>query len=331
MSPRALLVTVLALLGATSCDRTIPDAPPTARLQPGAAERRFALVVGNNRGSALRTALRYAERDAARVARVLTELGHFATRDVYLHQGHSAGDLRARLGDLRRTIARAKADSPATRALVVLYFSGHSDGVALELGNDRLPFADLRSLLGATGADVRIGLLDTCRSGAAIGLKGGALVDGYDLSVTTLPALSGEAFLSASRSDEVALEARDIEASLFSMHLVSGLRGAADADVDGVVTLDELYRHTSVRTSGAAAETLYGTQTPAYDYRLIGQGQLVLSYVAESRHHLFLPPGFDRIVVSDARGEPQAEVRLGSTARLAVAPGIYRARGLRDG
>jgi hypothetical protein len=97
------------------------------------------------------------------------------------------------------------------------------------------------------------------------------------------------------------------------------------------VTLDELYRHTSARTSGAAAETLYGAQTPAYDYRLVGQGQLVLSYIAESRRHLFLPGGFDRIVVSNEQGEPQAEVRLGSSGRLALPPGKYRARGLRDG
>ncbi|HEY0706527.1 MAG TPA: caspase family protein, partial [Polyangia bacterium] len=138
-----------------SCDRTPANGSPSARLQPGATERRFAVVVGNNRGATARRPLRFAERDAFKVARVLTELGHFAANDVFLQQGRSSDELRLQLANLRQAITKARADNPATRALLVLYFSGHSDGVALELGEDRLPYADLRALLLATGADVR--------------------------------------------------------------------------------------------------------------------------------------------------------------------------------
>ena len=39
---------------------------------------------------------------------------------------------------------------PSNRVILVFYFSGHSDGIALELGRDRLAYADLRRWLAST-------------------------------------------------------------------------------------------------------------------------------------------------------------------------------------
>ena len=49
--------------------------------------------------------------------------------------------------------------SPDSKTLLIFYYSGHSDGEALELGTDRLTFFDLRRRLAATGADVQIAIL----------------------------------------------------------------------------------------------------------------------------------------------------------------------------
>ena len=39
---------------------------------------------------------------------------------------------------------------------------------------DRLTFSELRHWLGSTGAEVRLALVDSCKSGALLAVKGGA-------------------------------------------------------------------------------------------------------------------------------------------------------------
>ena len=52
----------------------------------------------------------------------------------------------------------------------------------------------------------------------------------------------GHAYLTSSSADEAAQESDRIGGSFFTHFLVTGLRGAADADSDKRVTLDEAYR-----------------------------------------------------------------------------------------
>ena len=49
--------------------------------------------------------------------------------------------------------------------------------------------------------------------------------------------------ITSSAAREAALESAEIEASFFSHHLISGLRGAADTSGDGLVTLAEAYQY----------------------------------------------------------------------------------------
>jgi len=139
-------------------------------------------VVGNNVGSGARPSLHYAEKDAAKVASVLTELCHFAPNDVAVLAGRNLADLRRELDEVKRSIFAFKEHHGSSRVLLAFYFSGHSDGASLELGSDRFPFSDLRESLHATGADVRLAVLDACHSGAAIGTKGGKRAEGFDLT-----------------------------------------------------------------------------------------------------------------------------------------------------
>jgi hypothetical protein len=302
------------------------------RLEASASERRLAIVVGNDVGGGERPALRYAAKDAAKMARVLEDLGHFAAGDVRLRQGQSLADLRATFSEMKELVAATKRHDPRSRALLLFYFSGHSDGAALELGQERFPIAEVRESLRQTGADVRLAILDACHSGAAIGVKGGKKSSGFDITQLGLPALSGEVFLSASRADELALESHEIEGSFFTHHLVSGLRGAADADRNALVTLEELYRHASASTSSAAAGTLFGGQTPAYDYRLVGHGDLVLADLRETNQTVMVPAGFDRVLfVRQPSGIVEVEAGLGPSLLVALPVGDYVLRGERSG
>src|SRR5207253_3195573 len=80
-----------------------------------------------------------------------------------------------------------------------------------------------------------------------------------------------------------------IGGSFFTHHFEVGLRGAADSDGDGQVTLAEAFRYTSVRTTSGTAATEAGPQHPTYDIRMSGRGDVVLADLRRAEATLRLP------------------------------------------
>jgi hypothetical protein len=293
--------------------------------------RRLAVVVGNNAGAGEQAPLHFAETDAGKVARVLTELGGVDPADLFLLQGRDRTTLESTLRLARERVA-AWHRRPGTRVVLVFYFSGHSDGEALEIGRERLTFGDLRRWLGSTGAEVRLAVVDSCKSGALLAQKGGAPGTGFQIRLTDDLSSAGEALLTSSAADEAALESRDIGGSFFTNHLVSGLRGAADSSGDGMVTLTEAYQYAYDHTIATTSATIAGPQHPAYDYQLSGQGELVLTELERPSALLEMPKGFERLLVVDlARDQVIAELATDARPRLAVPPGRYAVRAWRGG
>lgn len=292
----------------------------------GADTRRIAVVVGSNAGNGNQPSLRYAEIDAGKISRVLVELGGVTPADLFLLQGKDRAALE-------HTLQRAKAKiagyqrSGLDRVVVIFYYSGHSDGVALELGRDRFTFAALRTWLKDTGADIRIAFVDACKSGALLATKGGTPGPAFQIRLSDDLSSTGEALLTSSAADENALESKEIGGSFFTHHLVSGLRGAADASGDSRVTLTEAYQYAYRQTITTSGATLAGPQHPAYDYRLSGQGELILTELDQPTAALALPAGFDRaLVIELGRDQVIAELGRGISTRIAVLPGRYGIR-----
>lgn len=292
--------------------------------QARAETRRIAIVVGSNRGEAAHAPLRFAEQDALKFAAVLTELGGLATSDVLLLRGPSPVEVHAALDEATRRISEWHGEHRG-QIVLIFYFSGHSDGAVLELGGQRLPFAELRRRLGEAGAEVRLVILDSCRSGALLRLKGGTLGQPFDVRLADDLASTGEAMIASSAADEAALESSEIAGSFFSHHLISGLRGAADLSGDGMVTLAEAYQYAFARTVRTTSETTVGPQHPAYDYQLAGRGDLVLTRVQQPSATLDVPAGFDRLLlVSVPKEQVLAELGPRSAHKIAVPHGAYR-------
>ena len=110
------------------------------------------------------------------------------------------------------------------------------------------------------------------------------------------------------------------------------MRGAADTEGTGIVTLDDAYRYAYAHTLATTGETVIGPQHPKYDYRLTGQGEVVLAELAKPKASLELPRGFDRVLVSDVvRGQVVAEVAANAHNVIAMPPGSYRLRAWRHG
>jgi hypothetical protein len=279
--------------------------------------RRFAIVVGANLGDATRAPLRFAESDADKMARVLEELAGVAERDLILLKGSSLGTLRLAFEATARRVREHTEHGGS--ALVLFYFSGHSDGEALELEHERLSFVELRKWLHETSATVRLAIVDSCQSGALLAQKGGRKGASFDVRLADELSSRGEAVLTSAAASEAALESREIAGSFFTHHLVSGLRGAADLSGDGRVTLGEAYQYAFARTVMATASTSLGSQHPGYEYQLSGRGELFLTDLRHPGSALEVPAGWDRTLIVDSRRE-QVIAELPATRRPTRVP-----------
>ncbi|MFT7625074.1 MAG: putative caspase-like protein [Myxococcota bacterium] len=271
--------------------------------------RRFAVVVGANLGGEYRVRLQHAERDAQKMADVLTDLGGVAPEDItLLVDDPTSKEVVAALRSVK-----SAAEAHDGQVSVLFYYSGHASTEALELTGSRLSIKGLRKHLQGWKSGVRLAVLDACHSGAAVRTKGGnrtrkRITFGVDGGVET----EGYAILTSSAAGEESQESDELRGSFFTHHLVSGLRGAADSDGDRRVTLNEAYRYAYGRTLRHTARKARVAQHPHVDLALKG-GQDVVLTLLEGRHaRLRVPAGGERArwIVYDAdRGIVLAEVR----------------------
>jgi len=289
-----------------------------------AAVRRFAVVAGEPDGGAGTVRLRYAERDARRIHEILTRVGGVRPEDARLLLSQGAGAFRAALAELSKTAAAARA--AGERTLLVVYYSGHAKDGALRLGSGRVPLDELRAALEKAPADVRIGLLDSCRSGAIARTKGVRPAPAFDVKTGEDAGPSGLVLIASSSADEDSQESDAIGASWFTHHLASGLLGGADASGDGRVTLAEAYAYAYARTVGSTASSAGGVQHPVFLYDLGGAGDVVLAELAPAAGGLVFPSVAEGLyVVLDRAGRAVAEIAkvAGAERRIALASGRY--------
>jgi uncharacterized caspase-like protein len=286
---------------------------------------RLALVVGVNQGRPGAPKLRFAERDAERFAAVLAEVGQVAHDKLVVLRSPRGAQLRAALDRLEET-ARARR-AAGDKVVILLYYSGHADGINLELGAESISFAEIRTRLERSAADIRVAFVDSCKAGGLTEAKGISRGPSFDLVVTDRLDVAGAAFVTSASASESAQESAELESSYFTHYLISALRGAGDADDDGRVTLSEAYQYAYVKTVADTARTIAGTQHPSYAYRITGRGDLPLSDLRGARAVLVFPPGAggDYLIVEAKRGEVVAEVfkEAADRRRVAVPSGPY--------
>ncbi len=244
----------------------------------------WVVAVGNNRGDASDLQLLYAERDARELADVLRTQGGVASDRVRLLLDESADTLRRTLitisASLRAGPGDGVADAPTATALVV-YYSGHADAEALHMRGSRLSFDELRALVSGSPATMRILVVDACRSGSVTRVKGVAPAPEFSLRLDNRVEAEGTAMISSSTAGESSQESDRLRGSFFSHHLVNALRGAADRNGDGRVTLSEAYAYTYTQTLRSSGQTL-SLQHPTYAYQVKGSGDLVLTTPGQS-------------------------------------------------
>ncbi len=286
----------------------------------------YALIVGSNAPGPGQTELAFAEDDAREVADTLRELGGYPAANVRTLLRPTP----ARLSESIATFERAAAADIAAgrRVRLFFYYSGHARASGLSLGTAEVPLAELRARLLKVPSTLTLVVLDACQSGAFSRAKGAEPAADFSYNSRANLDSSGVAVLASSTDSELSQESYYLRSSYFTHKLLVGLRGAADDNRDGRVSLDEAYRYTYHQTLIATGATAIGGQHVSVEVDLKGQGEIPLSFPERASAALVLPPEAKGQVLI-ARMPAQAVVAelqkaADAPVRVAVAPGRYQ-------
>jgi hypothetical protein len=291
---------------------------PRAAASTPLREERIAVIVGANLGRDDESPLRFAERDARRFHELLLELGNLSSERAIMILGSGPEPVLQALIEARGRAAEIQASGK--RVALFFYYSGHGDEHQLHLSGGDLSLERLHRALDAIPADLRITFLDACQTeGRTKGLKRGPP---FELGLRR-DTPEGSVELRAASTGEAAQESDELGGAVFTHYLISGLRGGADLDGDGRVTLEELYayayRRTLRRTGSGPA-----LQHAAMHVDLSGAGELVLTYPTRATSVLEVPEGDRSYLVFEQPSDAMlGEVSSGDSRRLALPAGRY--------
>jgi uncharacterized caspase-like protein len=119
-------------------------------------------------------------------------------------------------------------------------------------------------------------ITDACYSGATAGrtvqtaARRATISDNY---LARLSKAKGRVVMTASRANQVSEERDSLGHGVFTYYLLEGLRGKADVDGDGVVSVDEAYNYVAKRVAEATGQNQHPMK------RGDVEGQLILGRV----------------------------------------------------
>ena len=281
---------------------------------------RILVSAGSKVGLAAERPLKFASTDASRVRDVVVSLGGVKTENAFVLAEPSRAQLFA-------AVDRAKAEAQKHRAdevTLIFYFSGHGDHDAIHLGDDRVLLTDLSAKLGEVPAGLRIAVTDACR---ATREKGFTADEPFAITATNVPQATGQVWLHASSDGEAAQESDELQGAIFTHAWINGLRGAADANGDSRVTLDESFAFAHSQTMIRSAKSSGVLQKPEAIVSLREASPVVLTETAAHMATLSLPPGRDAhfLVYSSGAKSVLSELWSAPERRIALRlpPGRY--------
>ncbi len=253
----------LARTATATAPTPAPPPPPPAKV----GRDGYAVVIGVGRyENPTIPTLKYSVADAEAVYNVLITDAGFKKDNVLLLTDRT--ERKPTLRNIKYALGTFLARTAQKEDTVIVYFAGHGapdvdqrglerDGLAKylipsdadpdDLFSTALPMDDLQTIFGRIEAERVVMFLDACYSGAAGGrtfasrTTRATAVD--DLFLERLTRSRGRAIVTASRPSELSIELPELGHGIFTYYLTEGLKGAADLNRDGIVSLQELYEY----------------------------------------------------------------------------------------
>ena len=251
----------------------------------------WAVVVGINDYPRL-PKLKYAVNDAQAFYQLLVEKNRIPAENITLLVNE-----QATLRNVRSALGTGLKSAAGTGDMVIIYFAGHGaaerdatspDGDGLEkyiltydsdpadLFSTGMPMRDIGLIFSRIRSERLIFVADSCYSGASGGRTVATLGIRAIISDTFLERVAsgrGKIIITASAANEVSVERDDLQHGVFTYYLLEGLRGAADTDRDGMITVDEVYRYVSEKVPRATGQEQHPVKKGTVE------GELVLSII----------------------------------------------------
>ena len=251
----------------------------------------WAVVVGISQYKAVQP-LRYADKDAVAFYDYLTQ--HL---EVPKEQTTLLLNEQATLMSLKRTLGTELKRKAGEKDTIIVYYAGHgapeADAIAgdddglekyivpydadpRDLYTTALPMREIETIFQRLSPERIIFISDSCYSGATAGRTFATASRRAVVSDNFLKRLSkgkGRIVLSASKASEVSEEREDLGHGIFTYYLLEGLRGSADADKDGIITVDEVYSYVSKKVPEATGQNQHPVKKGEVE------GQLILGHV----------------------------------------------------
>jgi len=223
----------------------------------------WAVVVGINDYPNIRP-LKYAVADAKAFYDLLVKRNQVPVENVFLLLNE-----QATLQNLRSTLGTRIKNKAGADDMVIIYFAGHGaterdmlspDGDGLEkymlpygadsgdLYASALPMREVAHIFHRIRSERLVFVVDACYSGASGGRTvsiTGMRANLSDRFLERLAGGKGKVIITASSANEVSVEKDELGHGVFTYYLVQGLRGPADTNADGLISVDEAYRYVS--------------------------------------------------------------------------------------
>ena len=135
---------------------------------------------------------------------------------------------------------------------------------------------EVETIFDRIAAERVIFITDSCYSGATAGRTFSTAARRAVVSDNFLSRLAegkGRVVLTASRASEVSEERDDLGHGVFTYYLLEGLRGKADFDADGIITVDEAYSYVSTQVPSVTGQNQHPVKKGEVE------GQLILGRV----------------------------------------------------
>jgi uncharacterized caspase-like protein len=209
---------------------------------------------------------------------------------------------KATLGNLRSVLGTRLRAAAAQGDMVIIFFAGHGaterdstspDGDGLEkyllaydsdpadLFSTAMPMRDIAVIFNRIRSERLIFIADSCYSGASggrtISVTGtrAKITDGF---LERISSGRGKVIITASAANEVSVEKDELQHGVFTYYLIEGLKGAADTDRDGAVTVDEAYRYVSEKVPQATGQEQHPVKKGSVE------GTMIMSLVQGDFH-----------------------------------------------